>query len=51
MDCGGIWHEKMVDDDSEEGWIHNYRCDKCGMTDYRYGFEDYEIIFQDEIET
>ena len=45
--CGGKWHEKLVDDTVEDGFIHNYRCDKCNEKDYRIGYEEYEIEFKD----
>lgn len=44
--CGGRLHERVVDDDPEDGWIHNYRCDKCDKKDYSYGYYDYEIEFK-----
>lgn len=44
--CGGRWHEMIVDDTLEDGWIHNYRCDKCLKKDYCFGYEDCEIDFE-----
>ncbi len=44
-DCGGYWHCRVVHDDIEEGWIHNYRCDKCFQKDYTYEFDEYGIEF------
>lgn len=43
--CGGNLHERMVGDTEEDGWIHNYRCDKCFEEDYHYGYEDLKIGF------
>ncbi len=43
--CGGRWHERLIDDTIEEGFIHNYRCDKCFQEDYHYGYEDMKIEF------
>lgn len=43
--CGGRWHERVVDDDPEEGYIHNYRCDKCFEEDYQWDYEDMKIEF------
>lgn len=44
--CGGRMHEMLVDDIDEEGYIHNYRCDKCFEKEYQYGYEDMEIEFK-----
>jgi hypothetical protein len=45
--CGGRWHESVVDEDREFGWIHNYRCDKCNLEDYHPAYKDYTIEFED----
>jgi len=45
--CGGIFHERVVDDCPEDGWIHNYRCDKCNYEAYSYGYEDKTIEFKE----
>lgn len=44
--CGGNMHERVVDDTMEEGWIHNYKCDKCDTEEYQYGYEDMTIEFK-----
>ena len=48
-DCGGRWHERVVDDTEEDGWIHNYRCDKCNKKDYSYGYDDMPIEFNTDL--
>lgn len=47
--CGGNWHCKVLDDDPEEGWIHNYKCDKCNQEEYYLGYDNqyYSIQFED----
>ena len=45
--CGGRWHERIVDDTIEDGYIHNYRCDKCDKEEYSYDCEDMKIEFLD----
>lgn len=44
--CGGNWHERLIDDTEEDGFIHNYKCDKCFKDDYHYGYEDMKIEFE-----
>ena len=50
-DCGGKWHEVVVDD-IDEGygyeWVHNYRCEKCDEEAFYPGYEDIKIEFEDE---
>ncbi len=44
--CGGRMHERLIDDTPEDGYIHNYRCEKCDVTEYHYGYEDSPIEFR-----
>lgn len=43
--CGGTWHEILADDTAENGFIHNYRCDRCNKEDFQHGYEDIKIEF------
>jgi len=39
--CIGLLHQYVVEDDPEDGWIHNIRCDVC---DYHYTYLDSKKI-------
>lgn len=43
--CGGRLHERLVDDDIDDGYVHNYKCEKCDWEEFYPGFEDEKIEF------
>ncbi len=43
--CGGRLHERLVDDTIDDGYIHNYKCDKCDLYMPQIGYEDEVIEF------